>query len=235
MSKKPIMEDRDDEISIDIVELFWGVIKKIHWMIILGAIAMLGTYIISSFFITPMYTSTTKMYVLSKQDGDSSLTYNDLQTGTQLTKDYMELAKSRLVIDEVIAILELDESADTLTSRISVETPEGTRMLNISVEDEDPKQAKLICDTLRDTVSIQISKLMDADLVSTIEEADLPRSQSSPNITKNVVFGGAIGVLIALLIVLFLFIKDETIKTAEDVERYLGINVLASMPTQKST
>ncbi|MGN1377018.1 MAG: YveK family protein [Dorea sp.] len=220
----------DDEIVIDLAELLLALKSKIHLILLSGILIALLAFAGTKYLITPMYTSVTKMYVLSKQDSSSGVTYSDLQTGTQLTKDYAELVKSRPVLEKVISVLNLDMSTDELAGNISVETPTDTRILSISVENANPKEAKEIADALRETVSNQITKIMHVESVETIEDGNLPTKPSSPNLKKNMILGGVLGVFLAFAIFLWGFIRDDSIKTPDDVEQYLGLNVLTSIP-----
>ena len=179
---------------------------------------------------TPKYTSDTKIYVLTKQDSNAGVTVNDLQTGTYLTKDYMELVKSRPVLEQVIAVLNLDMTSEELSGMITVENTADTRILTIRVESEDPKEAKAIADAVRESVSVQIPEIMNADSVNTVEEGNLPTSPSSPNLMKNMALGGLLGLLLAIGIIALIYILDDTVKTPEDVENFLGLNVLTSIP-----
>ncbi len=226
-------EIENDEITIDLAELFMAIWSKIHLVLLAGIFMTLLAFLGTKLFITPIYSSTTKMYVMSKQDAGASVTYTDLQTGTQLTKDYMELVKSRPVLEQVIAVLNLDMNTEQLAGAITVETPQDTRILKIVVENEDPKKAKEIADAIRESVGIQITEIMDADSVNTIEEGNLPTAPSSPNLIKNMAVGGVLGIFIALGIIVLIFVLDDTIKTPDDVEHFLGINVLTSIPIQE--
>ncbi|MGE9881961.1 YveK family protein [Blautia obeum] len=220
----------EDEIEIDLVELFMVLKSKLHIILLSGILAALLAFVGTKLLMTPMYTSVTKMYVLSRQDSSSGVTYSDLQTGSQLTKDYAELVKSRPVLEQVIAVLNLDIEPEDLAENITVETPTDTRILSISVESDNPKEAKEIADTLRETVSSEIKEIMHAESVDTIEDGNLPKEPSSPSLKKNMVLGGALGVFLALAILIFIFLRDDTIKNPDDVEQYLGLNVLTSIP-----
>lgn len=220
----------DDEIEIDLVELFMVLKSKLHIILLSGILAALLAFVGTKLLMTPMYTSVTKMYVLSRQDSSAGVTYSDLQTGSQLTKDYAELVKSRPVLEQVIAVLNLDMEPEDLAENITVETPTDTRILSISVESDNPKEAKEIADTLRETVSSEIKEIMHAESVDTIEDGNLPKEPSSPSLKKNMVLGGALGVFLALAILIFIFLRDDTIKNPDDVEQYLGLNVLTSIP-----
>ena len=116
---------------------------------------------------------------------------------------------------------------------ITVENAPDTRILTIRVESEDPKEAKAIADAVRESVSIQIPKIMDADSVNTIEEGNLPTSPSSPNLMKNMALGGILGIVLAIGIIVLIYVLDDTLKTPEDVENFLGLNVLTSIPVSE--
>lgn len=228
------MENKSDiwgknEITIDVTAIFEVLLSKIHIILATGIFTALAVFICIKLFITPMYESTTKVYVLSK-DVMASITYSDLQTGTQLTKDYMELVKSRPVMEQVIAVLDLNMDVDTLNNRVTVETPADTRILYITVKDEDPKRAREIVNAIREAVGIQIMEVMDVDAVNTVEEGDLPTTSISPNIKRDVIIGGILGIFAATGIIILLFLLDDTLKTPEQVEQYLDLNVLATVP-----
>lgn len=223
----------NDEIVIDLAELFSKLMSKIHMILLSGILMASLAFAGTKMLITPMYTSVTKIYVSAKQDGSGGTTYSDLQAGTQLTKDYMELIKSRPVLERVISVLQLKQGPDELSDRITVEIPEETRILKISVESDSPKEAKQIADALRVAVSAQIKEIMDVDAVNTVEDGSLPASPSSPSLKKNSVLGGLLGIILAVGIIFLRFMLDDTIKTPDDVEKYLGLHVLASLPIQE--
>lgn len=220
----------NDEITIDLTELFMTLWSKAHIIILTGILLGLLAFVGTKLFITPMYTSTTRFYVLTKTTDTGNVTYNDLQTGSQLTKDYAELVKSRPVLEEVISVLNLDMDTEELADKITVTTPTDTRVMSINVEDADPKQARDIADAVRQAVGIQIQDIMDVDSVKTVEEANLPDHPSSPSVMRNTLIGAILGILISAGIIILIFMLDDTVKTPDDVETYLGLNVLASIP-----
>lgn len=225
-----IMEE--DELTIDLGELFRVLLSKVH-IIILSAILMaLVAFVGTKLLVTPMYTSVTKMYVLAKDENSnlSTSNYNELTAGSMLTKDYMELVKSRPVLEKTISVLNLKMQPSELANMISVSTPTDTRIMTVSVESENPKQAKEIADAVREAVSVQIQEIMSVDSVNTVEEGNLPTAPSSPNTMKNMMLGGILGFVIAAGIITLIYLLDDTIKTPEDVENYLGLNVLTSIP-----
>lgn len=224
----------EDELTIDLGELFRVLLSKVHIIILAAILMALVAFVGTKLFVTPMYTSVTKMYVLAKDENSttSSSNYSELTAGSMLTKDYMELVKSRPVLEKTISVLNLKMQPAELANMISVSTPTDTRIMTVSVESANPKQAKEIADAVREAVSVQIKEIMSVDSVNTVEEGNLPTSPSSPNTMKNMMLGGILGFVIAAGIITLIYLLDDTIKTPEDVENYLGLNVLTSIPIQ---
>ena len=225
----PRMTD-EDELTIDLGELFRVLLSKIHIIVLAAILMALVAFVGTKLFVTPMYTSVTKMYVLAKDDNNTSSTSSNLTAGSMLTKDYMELVKSRPVLEKAISVLNLKMEPEQLAGMITAETPTDTRIMSISVQSSNPKQAKEIADAVRDAVSVQIKEIMSVDSVNTVEEGNLPTSPSSPNTMKNMMLGAVLGFVIAVGIITLIYLLDDTIKTPEDVENYLGLNVLTSIP-----
>ena len=223
----------NDEIEIDVLELFHVLLDKIWVIILAGAVAALAVVAATILFITPQYQSTTKMYVLSKQDSNT-LTSQDMQTILSLTKDYAELIKSRTVTEGVITQLNLDMTHEQLLSKMTVDSATDTRILSISVRDADPYVACEIANAIRDVAANHIKNVMDIDAVNVVETANIPENKISPSIKKNGLVGGVAGVAIAIAIILITYLSNDTIKTQEDVERYLGLSTLGTIPMSEA-
>ncbi len=221
--------DDGDVIEIDILELAGVVLSKI-WIVILSALIFgAATYLFCVFLVTPKYESTTKIYVINRQSSDA-LTYSDLQSGTQLTKDYQELVTSRPVLEEVKAELGLDIENDRFKKKITVSVPTDTRIVSITAEDTDPYMARAIADAIRVSAAEHIANVMNTEAVNVVEQANLPTEISSPKIIRNTVIGAVCGAFIAVMIIIVIYIMDDTIKNPDDVEKYLNISVLGSIP-----
>lgn len=218
----------DDEIEIDLRELLFEFKKKI-WLIIaalfLGAAAA-GA--ISAFFITPKYKSEAKLYVLSKETTLTSLA--DLQIGSQLTQDYKVLVSSRPVMEGVISHLNLDLTYKELVKKLSVENPQNTRILTLIVEDTDPYMAKAIVDDIANTASDYIGEIMEMVPPKMIEDGVVASEPFSPNVKKNALIGGILAMLLVCAIITVRVVMNDTVKNEDDVEKYLGLPVLAVIP-----
>jgi len=221
--------NNNDVIEIDLLELA-GVLLNKWWLIILVSIttAIIG-FAISFFLIVPTYESTTKIYILNKND-NQTVTYSDVQLGSQLTKDYSELINSRYVLEEVAQKLNLDMEYSYMKKIISVTTPSDTRIVSITVEDKDPVMAMNIANAVRESASVHISNVMDIDAVNIVESANMPTKKSSPSYTKSVLLGGIVGCVLVCAILLIGYLMNDTIKTSEDVEKFLGLSTLGIIP-----
>lgn len=167
--------------------------------------------------------------VLNKQDSNT-LTSADMQTSTQLTKDYAELIKSRTVLEGVIAQLNLNITYQQLLGKLTVDTSTDSRIVTIIVSDEDPYTASEMANAIRDMAAEHIQSVMDIEAVNVVDSANIPNEKASPSLAKNGVIGGLLGVIIAMAIVIIIYLTNDTIKVEEDVERYLGLSVLGSIP-----
>lgn len=223
----------NDEIEINMGELI-GIIWHYFWIVAISAIVFaIASFTISKFVIVEQFESVTKIYILSKQDGNA-VTYSDVQLGTQLTKDYAQLITSRDVLEKVISEMGLTETYEELEGKISVTTPTDTRIIAIAVTDENPENAQNIANSIREIAAVQIKNVMDIEAVNIVEKANLPQKPSSPSVPRWTIVGLLLGGILAAGIILVKYMLDDTIKTSEDVERYLGISMLAMIPIMEN-
>ena len=222
-----------DEIEINLVEVFRVLMAKLPLMAVVGLLTALIAFLISTFAITPTYESTTRIYILNKQE-NASVTYSDLQMGTQLTKDYAELIQSRFVLETVIDTLGLDMDYSSLKGMVSVTATTDTRIISITVSSPDPVQAMDIANAIREAGAAHITSVMDLEAVNVAETANLPTQKASPSVLKNTLIGGILGVLFVAAVAVIRYLVDDTIKTSEDVEKYLGLSTLALIPMSEA-
>jgi len=223
-------QNNKDEIEIDLLELFHILLGR--WQLILGAglLTAAAGFIASAFVLTPVYESTTKIYILNKNES-SAVTYSDVQMGTQLTKDYAELISSRYVLEGVIQELGLGgvEYKDLL-DKVSVETPADTRIVSVTVEDTDPVRAMGIANCIREVAGEHIQNVMDIEAVNVVETANMPTEKAGPSVPLWTLCGGMAGALLVCALALARCLLDDTVKSSEDVEKYLALSTLALIP-----
>lgn len=220
----------DNEIEIDLVELF-QILKKKMLMIVASVILFsLIAVGVTKWLITPIYASTVQLYILPRTGTEETV---DLSAGIQLTQDYMIIATTATVLDQVIEELDLEMSSGELSNNITVENPEETRIMKITVKDSSPKRAKKIAQKLANITSKTVSSIMGIEKPVVIENATEPGAPVGISNMLIIATGALFGLVLALTIVFIQFMMDDTISKEEDVEKYLGINMLARLPLQK--
>ena len=224
------MGKRDDLIEINLGELFSVLLGRAFLIISAGIFFGLAGLFVSKFVIHPVYDSTTKIYILNKEE-NQTVTYSDVQISTQLTQDYAELIKSRYVIEEVIQRLNLiDVDYEDLSKVLKVDTPSDTRIVAITARNEDPLMAMQIANCIREVASEHITNVMDIDAINVAETANVPTQKSGPSVTRWTIIAGFLGAVLVAFFVILEYLLDDTIKSNDDVERYLGLSTLALVP-----
>ncbi len=224
-------ELQNDEMVIDLLELFYVLMNKLWIIILCGVVGAVVAFSGTKLLITPQYTASSMIYILSETTSITSLA--DIQLGASLAEDFIVIGKSRPVIERVIRQLDLETNYEELASTISIVNKTDTHILTISVTNPDPELAADISNTLAENIKEQIADIMGTEEPNTVEEAVVPTKPSSPSTMKNTLIGGALGVLLVSAVIILLHLLDDTIKNEEDVKKYLGLNTLAAIPLEK--
>lgn len=221
----------NDEMEIDLLELAHALLRK-WWAIaicfVVGIVAAFGG---TKLLVTPQYTASSMIYILSESTSITSLA--DVQIGASLAQDFMIIGKSRPVVEAVIRQLDLDAEYQTVAGSINIENPEDSHILKISVTNPDPELAADISNTVAKITKTQIAEVMGTEEPNMLETAIVPTAPSSPNVMKNTVLGGMLGAVLAAAVIIMLYLLDDTIKNADDVKKYLEMNTLAAIPSEK--
>ncbi len=224
------VDSTDDEI--DFGELFF--VLRSHLIAIISA-AVIGAVIallVTMFVMKPVYKSSSMIYIFSKTTSLTSAI--DLQIGSQLTVDFEILGTSRPVIERVIQELQLDTTYETLVKTVSVENPKGSRIIKITASNHDPKLACDIANSLAEMLAARVAEVIDTTKPSSVENAVPASRPSSPSKTKNTALGGILGMLIVIGFILVRYYSDMSLRSEEDVTKYLGLATLAEFPYEKS-
>ncbi len=220
-----------DKIEIDVLQML-KVLWKRKLIIALVAIITGGiAFGYSSFVVKPEYTSTTRIYVVNRNQTDKpGLTNQDLQAGSYLVKDYREIILSQDVLEKVVADQKLRMDAKALGRKVQVTVPADTRIVSISVRDGVPEEASRIANALREVAAEKIIAVTRVSDVTTLEEARPALSPSSPNIRRNTILGVGAGAGLVFFVVLLVELLDDRVKRPEDIEEVMHISLLGVIP-----
>lgn len=223
-------QDNTKSVEIDVLALLQKLWTKKVFILFTAFYVAAFSFLVTYFFIQPTYTSTTRIYVVNQATDNNNLSAQDLQAGTYLANDYKEIITSNDVLSEVIKDEKLNLSEAELSKMVSVNIPTDTRLISISVNAKTGQDAQTLANKVREVASEKIKKVTKVEDVTTLEEAKLPESPSSPNIKRNVLLGAVLGGFLAVVGVLVREILDDRVRRPEDVEDALGMTLLGIVP-----
>ena len=226
------MEFQNKEFEIDLLELLNYLKSKLVFIILVAVLGGILGAVYNNFFTTPYYTATTRMYVLNRAS-EKAISSSDISVSNYMVKDYTVLITGKNVTQEVVDQLGLNMSAGQVADKVSVTAIENTRVLQINVVDTDPQRAADIANAVREVSARQIKAIMDVDAVNLVFEAEAPHYPSGPNSRRNVMLAVVLAVVVAVGFFVVVFLLDDTIRTEEDVERYLELGTLGVIPISK--
>ena len=222
---------RKNDTDIDPIELLRQLLARIGMILFIAILCMAIAGVYTYYYVTPIYESTAKLYVLNS--GDSAINLSDLQVGSYLASDYIEVFNTWEVHDMVIKNLDLPYSTGYMQDNLVISNPSNTRILYITFKSPDPHEAMEIANEYASVAILFISKTMSTEEPNIMSEALEPVSPTSPKLTLNVVVGFLLGLIISAGAITLRFVVDDKIKTADDIRKYTNLSVLAVVPTLK--
>ncbi|KEZ48836.1 YveK family protein [Metabacillus indicus] len=219
------------EETISLKELFQTLKKRLSLIIIITAIAAVTSGLISFFVLTPIYQSSTQILVNQAKSDQQSFNPGEVQTNLQLINTYNVIIKSPAILDKVIQQLDLDMTSGQLNANVTVGSEQDSQVVNISVQDEDPKQAAQIANTIATVFQSDIAKIMSVNNVSILSKAEVGDTASpiAPKPLMNIAIAMVVGLMAGVGLAFLLEYLDNTIKTEEDIEKHLGLPVLGAI------
>lgn len=219
----------ENQNELDLLELFHYLRMKIPVLLAVCLVGAVIGFAGTKLFIPPKYTASTRVYVLNRSN-EGAVVSSDFSLSNYMVTDYQVLITGRNVTGEVAKNLNLDMTHKELSKMIQVTAPDNTRVLQISVTDSDARRAADIANAVRDVAAEQIKQIMDVDAVNLVYAAEAPEEPSSPNMLKNTMFAGLFGLVLAVGVYVVIFLLDDTVRTEEDVQRYLGLSTVGVIP-----
>lgn len=221
--------EENDEIEIDLRELFYHVLKKWWLILICLVVGLLGAIGVTKLLLTPQYQSDSMLFILNKTTSVTSLA--DIQVGNALSADFVVIAKSKPVIDAALdKLTDYNLTRKELLEMLTVENQSDTRILKISATSEDAALAAAAANAVSEETADRMAIIMQTDPPTTIEKAEVAGEPVSPSLTKNALIGMLLGAVLAIGYCVITFLMNDKIRSSEDVEKYLGLTTLVAMP-----
>ena len=218
-----------EDAEIDLLDLVRFYLSKSLYIIVCFVVGAVVAGCITKFAISPTYQSTSKLYIISSSQG-SVVDLTALNIGTELSSDYQELLKLRPVYEDVIDKLKLDYTVDEVAGMVAIESITDTRVLKITVTSTDPQEAMDIANEMAKEAVVFLPKIMECDKPNIAENAILPTQKSGPSLKKNTAIGALACTVLCLGVLTVLYLMDDTLRGAEDLEKEFGVMPLAVIP-----
>ncbi|MEH7225228.1 Wzz/FepE/Etk N-terminal domain-containing protein [Bacillus sp. JJ1566] len=216
------------EETISLREIFQTIKKRLWLIIMISGLALITVGVVSFFFLTPIYQSSTQILVNQKASEQPYLNQSDIRTNIDLINTYNEIIKTPAILDIVKEELDLTE---TLSELITVGSSNNSQVMKITVQHPDPEMAVKIANTTANVFKKQIVKIMNVDNVSILSPAELPENPSpvKPNPVLNMAIALVVGLMAGVGLAFLLEYIDNTVKSEQDIEKLLGLPVLGAI------
>ncbi|MDF2000029.1 YveK family protein [Peribacillus frigoritolerans] len=218
------------EETISIQDIFKTLKKRWKLIMLLTLIAALVSGSISYFLLTPIYQSSTQILVNQKQS-ENQLDSTQIRSNIDMINTYSVIIKSPVILEKVIDELELDQSVEQLSEKITINSQENSQVFSITVQDSNPSKAVKIANTVSQTFQKEIKDIMNVDNVSVLAKAEIKEDPTpvKPNPVLNIAIAVVVGLMAGIGLAFLLEYMDNTIKDEDDIERLLELPILGSI------
>jgi capsular polysaccharide biosynthesis protein len=216
------------EETISLKELFEILKKRLSLIISITLMAALVSGVVSYFFLTPIYQASTQILVNQAKDEQAMYNPGQVQTNLQLINTYNVIIKSPAILDIVVEELDLDMTASQLNEKITVGSEKDSQVVNLSVQDPNPKKAALIANKTAEIFQNEIVKIMNVDNVSILAKAEVSENPSpiKPKPLLNMAIALVVGLMAGVGLAFLLEYLDNTVKNEQEIENLIGVPVL---------
>lgn len=226
------MDKYKDITNNDLYEMMFKIWKNKFSIFVICMIMATLTFIYTNFTYTPVFSSSTEIYILDNRT--ESIDYTSMQIASQLTNDYVELIRSISVMEQAVESLDLkDATPSYLQSKITVSAKKDTRVISITAKASDPYKAYEYAKAVRIAASEKLNSVLSTDSVRLVSEASVPTYAAGSGAKK-------MGLLIFILtfvvcsgVIILTTLLDDKFKSAEEVEKYTGLTVLGVIPMEE--
>lgn len=221
----------EEEITLDLRDLIGVLRKRLGLIVSITLIATILSGIISFFVLKPVYEASTSIVIgKEKSSSDEIIRANDTIMYQKLIKTYAAIAMSHDVVNEAIEKYDLDMTSQEFLNMTTVGPQSDTQIMNIKIQNKDPKLAKKMVDALSYAFIKNAKRIYPDGSIGVIDTAKVPEKPIKPNKKLNVAIAFFLGLMISVGISFLLEYMDNTVKTQVDVEKYLDMPVLGIIP-----
>lgn len=220
--------------TTEVGEIFKTMAKRKWIIIIITSIFMILGILYSFFIASPVYKAETTIIVSSAKDKDSNLDISNINVNQTIAVTYGVIIKSRAVLETVIDELNLDTNYEKFSPKVSSEPVGNTEVIVISVKDNDRKKAVIIADKITEVFRKEAIRILKVNNIEIIDSAAATEGTVNRSPLMNIILLTMAGLVFSVIIALIVDYRDNTLKTEEDVEKYLQLPLIGSVPNFKT-
>ncbi|MGY1652040.1 polysaccharide biosynthesis tyrosine autokinase [Geodermatophilus sp. SYSU D01119] len=206
------------------------------WMLVAGVVIGSGLAFLWSSLQTPLYSSSTQLFVSTTDSTSTENAFQGSQLSQQRVASYAELLTGREMAERVIDRLDLDAGPDDLTASISASPIPGTVLIDVTVTDPSAEGAREIAEALGAEFPSFVDQLEAPDAsgravvrVTTTEAPETASAPSSPQVARNIVLGALVGFMAAAAAAVARRQLDRSVRDPELVTSLTGVPVLGTV------
>lgn len=222
----------EDGMSVDLMELFFRILSKIHFVILAALVGTLLAGLYVQYRVVPVYQATSTLYIVNSSGLQVSV--SDLQVASTLTQDYQRIFRAWELHELVIDALDLDYTYSQMSGMVSVSNPDDTRMLDIVVRHPDPELAAKIANEYANQAKTFIQSTMEGEEPNVVSKALTPTSPVGMGMSRYMMLGFLMGGMLVVGIIVLQFLLDDRPHTPDDITKMAGIPTLAVVPREQN-
>ncbi|MTI46823.1 MAG: hypothetical protein FH761_03235 [Firmicutes bacterium] len=217
-----------EEIELrELMQIIW---RKAWLIILITVITVAASGVVSFFVLESQYETYTTLMIGQPNGSEYKLDINEVRLNQSLVSTYGEITKSRIVTNEVINNMGLNMTHKDLINMISVSSVKDTEIIKISVNGREPELISKIADEIAVVLKKHIANIMHIENIQVIDKAEVPTAPVKPNPILNMAIAGVLGGMISIFLVFLMEYMDNTVKSSNDIEKYLELPVIGMIP-----
>ncbi len=216
-------------MEFSVKEVINLVFKRIFWIIISLIIGLFASFMYSNFIIYPSYTASVQLYVIPN-DTEASVSLNELNYAQKVVTTYINFLNTNVFYEKIQEDTKLDYSINQLKDMTSIKIINNTEIFQISVTSNSAEDSYILAESMQRIAPELIRTIKPSAKISVVDPVKFPNKPSGPDIIKNTIIGGMLGVVASVFVIFFVEILDTNIKNKEDLITKYQLPVLGEIP-----
>lgn len=221
---------------IDMKKILNIILSKKIFIALIILLSLVMSYFYSYYYKKPQYNSSVTVLLTGDEaQGEKQVTQTDLNLNSGLISTYGSIAKSANVLSKVIENLGLDISVQNLQKNLTVAEIKNTQFLKITVENSNPETAMKIANEISKVFVEQIKTIYNIQNINIIDTAEISNTPCNINHIKDMAIALMAGIFASGVLILILYILDDTIKSEKDIPVNLKLETIGTIPNTNKT